>query len=470
MDYKYRPTEIKQIVGNKPAIKDIQDWLHLWNMKKVADIKYKSMFIYGPCGVGKTASINILLNEYNILEINPDDECVKLLTSINSIIKTKKNILGKSNIVLVNDIDGITDNGVISKLHSMIQSTQIPIVIIGNEKYNKHFKTVLTLCLQIKFTTPSVMDIFNYIKPIIKSEKIRMTDNNIRECIISCKQDIRKILLMIDFPNNSNSTDNIPSSIFESTRKFMSQLTPVVEKYDIYKYENEDILTLMVQENYIPNLIMNSKDPVDTLDSLYQSSAGLSDYDIGYGNYAGLLIASNNSHVKNTVNFPKYFNTMSTCTKRHDMIDTYNSKFKTNQFRLDYFSYITQSVLGNEDYITLVNTFVKFGLTQKDIQDNFMDLLLKNELYGKYIYDSLSKTMKGNITKYFNSVNNNNEKNQIVKTKTTTTTVSKNKKSTPKNANNTQTSIPTDTPKKEPKPKKEGGKNTKNKKVKLVEG
>jgi hypothetical protein len=78
--------------------------------------------------------------------------------------------------------------------------------------------------------------------------------------------------------------------------------------------------------------------------------------------------------------------------------------------------------------------FVKFGLTQKDIQDNFMDLLLKNESYEKYVYDMLNKTMKGNITKYFNSLNNNNnnEKSKVGSSSSSTTTISKNKKNTPK--------------------------------------
>jgi hypothetical protein len=92
------------------------------------------------------------------------------------------------------------------------------------------------------------------------------------------------------------------------------------------------------------------------------------------------------------VNFPKYYNMMmSTYTKRKGMIEMYNSKFNTNRFRLDYFSYITQSVLCNDNYIALVNMFVKFGLTQKDVQDNFMDLLLNNESYDKYVYEMLSK-------------------------------------------------------------------------------
>jgi len=413
MDYKYKPTVITDLIGNKNAIKEINEWLHIWDCAHVvvSNIKYKSIFIYGPYGIGKTASVDIILKDYNIIEINPEeDECLKRLSSIRQLIKIKKNIFGKSNILLVHDIDGILDNGIITKLHDIIVNTGIPIVIIGNDKYNKHLKSILPLCLQIKYTQPYVMDIYTYIKSIIKSEKIKMTDNALRECIVNCKQDIRKILLMIDFPKNSNDTDvNISNSIFDSTRRFMSQLTSMEDKYDIYKYENEDMLQWMIHENYIPNLIINSKNPIDTLDNLYNSSSGLSDYDICYGNYSdnyfGLMIASNNSHIKNTVAFPKHFNTLSNYTKRNNIIDSYNNKFNTNNFRLDYMSYIRQMIMTNENYINLVNMVIKFGLMQEDIQEKLMEILLKDGIYATYSYDTLNKNMKSNITKYFNSIN-----------------------------------------------------------------
>jgi DNA polymerase III delta prime subunit len=398
MDYKYKPTKITDIIGNKNAIKEIKEWLNSWDCTPVvSNIKYKSIFIYGTFGIGKTASVNIILNDYNIIEINPDEECLKKLSSISQLIKIKKNILGKLNILIVHDIDGIIDNGIISKLHDIIVNTCIPIVIIGNDKYNKHLKSILPLCLQIKYTTPSVMDIYNYIKPIIKSEQIKITDNLLRECIVNCKQDIRKILLMIDFPKNKDCTDNIPNSIFESTRRFICQLTPIEDKYDIYKYENEDMLQWMIHENYIPNLIINSKNPIETLDDLYKSSSGLSDYDICYGNYSGLMIASNNSHIKNTVAFPKHFNTLSTYAKRNNIIDSYNNKFNTNHFRIDYMSYIIQMIMANENYINLVNMVIKFGLIQEDIQEKLMEILLKDEIYKTYLYDTLNKNMKSNI-------------------------------------------------------------------------
>lgn len=415
MDYKYKPTVITDLIGNKNAIKEIKEWLHIWDCNSMSNIKYKSIFIYGPPGIGKTASINIILNNYNIIEINPEDECLKRMTSINQLIKIKKNILGKSNILMVHDIDGILDNGIISKLRDMIVTTGIPIIIIGNDKYNKHMKSILPLCLQIKYTTPSVMDIYTYIKPIIKSEKIKMSDNSLRECIVNCKQDIRKILLMLDFPKNSDYTDNIPNSIFESTRRFMCQLTTIEDKYNIYKYENEDMLQWMIHENYIPNLIINSKNQIDTLDDLYKSSSGLSDYDICYGNYSGLMIASNNSHIKSNVAFTKHFNTLATYTKRNYILESYNNSFNTNTFRLDYMSYIIHMIMSNENYINLVNMVIKFGLNQEDIQEKIMEILLKDGIYAKYSYDTLNKNMKSNITKYFKSIKQ--EKNdKLIKT------------------------------------------------------
>ena len=195
----------------------------------------------------------------------------------------------------------------------------------------------------------------------------------------------------------------------------------------------------MVQENYIPNLIINSKDPVDTLDNMYQSSVGLSDYDICYGNYAGLLIASNNSHVKSTTQFTKYFNTLSTHTKRQNKIDTYNTKFTTNSFRIEYFSYMIHLIMRNDNYINLVNTVIHFGLTLEDIQDKCMDLLLKTDVYMTYAYDSLNKNIKGNITKYFNTLRKNiqtpttqNSKkiNNTTKLKKSPSSKNKNKKDT----------------------------------------
>jgi hypothetical protein len=241
---------------------------------------------------------------------------------------------------------------------------------------------------------------------------------------------------MLDFPKTPNDIDNVPNSIFESTRRFMSQLTPIVDKYDIYKYENDDILPLMIHENYIPNLIINSKDQLETLDNMYNSSVGLSDYDICYGNYAGLLIASNNSHIKNNVTFPKYFNTMSTYSKRNNIIGTYNTNFKTTKFRIDYFSYMIQMIMNNnENHINLVNMVIKFGLTHEDIQDKCMELLLKTDIYAKYNYDLLNKNIKSNITKYFNSLRNNNNNS----TKQTITKSTNKKKNTDNNNNTTST-------------------------------
>ncbi len=73
-----------------------------------------------------------------------------------------------------------------------------------------------------------------------------------------------------------------------------------------------------------------------------------------------------------------------------------------------------------------------FGLTHEDIQDKCMELLLKNDIYVKYNYDLLNKNMKGNITKYFNSVRNSTTITTSVTKPTVTKTASKKKTTTTK--------------------------------------
>ena len=69
MNDKYKPTKIDEIIGNKASILELSKWLNIWNETQVL----KSVFIYGPNGVGKTLTVDILLKEkYNMIEINPE--------------------------------------------------------------------------------------------------------------------------------------------------------------------------------------------------------------------------------------------------------------------------------------------------------------------------------------------------------------------------------------------------------------
>ena len=56
---KYRPEYFIDFVGNKEAVKSLENWLKTWNQqrKKVA-------LLAGPAGVGKTSVVYYLIKKY----------------------------------------------------------------------------------------------------------------------------------------------------------------------------------------------------------------------------------------------------------------------------------------------------------------------------------------------------------------------------------------------------------------------
>ena len=172
LSQKYKPTDINSIVGNKININNIHQWITNWTPLN----KKKCLLISGNSGIGKTLSIEVILKSlnYNIVELNSDDERDKeyIKTSIKPILQVFKTVFGKKNALVVNDLDCLSDHGFISALIDCIKETKIPIICTCNDRYNQAFKTFATYCEDIKFKNPNTNDIYKFINPIYKKEKI----------------------------------------------------------------------------------------------------------------------------------------------------------------------------------------------------------------------------------------------------------------------------------------------------------
>jgi replication factor C subunit 1 len=80
---KYKPTEIKDIVGNKEMVRRINEWLEQWQQnysrgfensgENISD--YGAILISGPPGIGKTTTASVVAktNGYEPLEFNASD-------------------------------------------------------------------------------------------------------------------------------------------------------------------------------------------------------------------------------------------------------------------------------------------------------------------------------------------------------------------------------------------------------------
>jgi replication factor C subunit 1 len=416
---KYKPTAISGIIGNKSSIQSLASWLMTWSSTSTQQM---AALVSGPIGIGKTLAIDLVIKksgDYNIIELNPDDE--RTATYINSrikpILKNSKTMFGLQNILVINDIDFASDYGFIGAIVECIKETKIPIICVCNDRYNQKLKTLTNYCLDVRFQRPSIVEITKFIEDIVKKEKIKISSTNLKELIETSNNDIRNAILNLEF--NAISTDNPPVNTTLATQKkdttqrnmfdvvtdFLSQFTSLNDKFDLYKLESE-MMPFMVHENY-PTTIIKSKDIVETLDNLDKAAKGMSDYDIMNYDPTPLVITSAMCHPKTRINFTSYLGKMSTRTKKTTIINEIS--LKRNQpameFRMDYIGPLLQIIYSNiQNPKALVDFSTRQYLSKEDIQDNLDLLFIKTEPYNTFEYAAIDRKQKTAITKQFNSI------------------------------------------------------------------
>jgi replication factor C subunit 1 len=338
----YRPKKIEDFVGNKNIIQSFIQWLLEW---EPSNKKNKCALVSGLTGIGKTLLVELILkkHDYNIINLGLDDERDKdyMNNVIRPVLKTKKTFDGQENVLVVSDIDSGADYGFMSSLTDCIKETKIPIICICNNRYEQAIKPILNYCFDIKMSKPSYQDTYRLLYNIVVTEKIKIKESEIKELYEQSNGDIRFIINMIQFGLRKGNKNIQSSNIFETTSKLMSIDETIDSKYDTYWLAN-DIHTLMVQENYVNN-IMGINDQLKRLDNLSYSAHALSDTDIfetqvnmtkwEFEPYVGLSIinAASKCNKKAMIKFPQYLGRVSMMYKnKRERVNYDDVKFFDN--------------------------------------------------------------------------------------------------------------------------------------------
>jgi len=338
----YRPKKIEDFVGNKNIIQSFIQWLLEW---EPSNKKNKCALVSGLTGIGKTLLVELILkkHDYNIINLGLDDERDKdyMNNVIRPVLKTKKTFDGQENVLVVSDIDSGADYGFMSSLTDCIKETKIPIICICNNRYEQSIKPILNYCFDIKMSKPSYQDTYRLLYNIVVTEKIKIKESEIKELYEQSNGDIRFIINMIQFGLRKGNKNIQSSNIFETTSKLMSIDETIDSKYDTYWLAN-DIHTLMVQENYVNN-IMGINDQLKRLDNLSYSAHALSDTDIfetqvnmtkwEFEPYVGLSIinAASKCNKKAMIKFPQYLGRVSMMYKnKRERVNYDDVKFFDN--------------------------------------------------------------------------------------------------------------------------------------------
>jgi DNA polymerase III delta prime subunit len=205
---KYQPTTESLLFHNQ-IVYEIKTWIKSLQTSKISDDLKHILFLYGPIGCGKSKTVEILFNSFNIYNIDPVDlrnseKISSILDNLpgffdSTILNIDSNNTKKYNIILVDNIE-LCDKSILSfaeNIHSK-KNVNIPIILLCNHPRYKELFIGYNNCKFVEFPNPSISDLIKLVTIINTQENLQLTDEQILTLIHLSKYDIRQIFSLLE--------------------------------------------------------------------------------------------------------------------------------------------------------------------------------------------------------------------------------------------------------------------------------
>lgn len=295
---KYAPTQLNHICGNKAQVEKIQSWLRNWPKNKKYNFQRRgadgmggerAIIVSGPPGIGKTTAAHLAakLEGYDVIESNASDSrSKKLVENGVSDVMNNTSLLGyfagdgkdvdatKKKIVLIMDeVDGMSagDRGGVGALAKFCKKTEIPLILICNERRLPKMKPFDHVAFDVRFNRPTVDQVRSRIMTICHREGLKLPPPVVDALIEGSNKDIRQIINMISAAKlDQTSMDYDQSKAMSKAWEKHVILKPwdicqkmlagglftpaskstLNDKIELY-FNDHEFSYLMIQENYL---------------------------------------------------------------------------------------------------------------------------------------------------------------------------------------------------------------------------
>ncbi|KAF2847675.1 DNA replication factor C, large subunit [Plenodomus tracheiphilus IPT5] len=295
---KYAPTSLNQICGNKSVVEKIQRWLQMFpkNLKTAFKLAgkdgsgvFRAVMLHGPPGIGKTTAAHLVakLEGYDIVERNASDTRSKKLIEdgLRGVLSTnslhgyfagdgKKVEASKKKLVLIMDeVDGMSagDRGGVGALAAVCKKTEIPMILICNDRRLPKMKPFDFVTYDLPFRRPTVDQVRSRIMTITYREGLKMPPPVVNALIEGSHADIRQVVNMIstakldqeamDFDKGKQMSKSWEKHVilkpWDITQKILgggmfapSSKATLNDKVELY-FNDHEFSPLMLQENYL---------------------------------------------------------------------------------------------------------------------------------------------------------------------------------------------------------------------------
>lgn len=300
---KYKPTEIREIIGQQGEcsnVKKLLHWVKEWQMNRSREAKgkgapkpspwakddrgvyFRAALLSGPPGVGKTTTATLVCKElgFDTVEFNASDTRNKRMVheEVAQILKSTS-LAGyfadgsaptRKHVLLMDEVDGMSgneDRGGMQELISMIKITNIPIICMCNDRQHPKIRTLANYCFDLRFSKPRLEQIRGAMMSICFKEGLKLKPDAVSNVIQSSGMDIRQTINQLSLLNVNDTLDNesvdkqsksarkdIKLGHWEVIRKVFSQedhkTMSFSDKSKLFFYDYS-IGPLFVQENYL---------------------------------------------------------------------------------------------------------------------------------------------------------------------------------------------------------------------------
>ena len=295
---KYAPTATSMICGNKIQVDKLQAWLRAWPSNARTKFKkagkdghgvFRAVMVHGPPGIGKTTAAHLAakLEGYDIVESNASDTRSKKLVEVGlrGVLDTtsllgyfaedgKKVEVDKRKLVLIMDeVDGMSagDRGGVGALAAVCKKTNIPMILICNERRIPKMKPFDHVTYDLPFRRPTIDQIRSRIMTICYREGLKIPSNVVNALIEGSRSDIRQVINMLstakldqdvmDFDQSKKMSKSwekhiilkpwdIVSKIIGGGMFAPSSTSTLNDKIELY-FNDHEFSSLMLQENYL---------------------------------------------------------------------------------------------------------------------------------------------------------------------------------------------------------------------------
>ena len=240
----YRPTKLKDIIGNQKAIKELVD-LFLAHKR---DGSIPKILIYGPPGIGKTTAVRALalhlksykfkLKETNASDSRRKNELLDIIRHARS-----KPFVGRY-LIFLDEIDGIKNWALIRNL---MKKTNNPLIFVANDIY-KVPTDIKKICNVIQFYMPWLNEVVERLHKIQKKERKEMDFS-------STTRDVRQSINALMYGGENYKPSSNPFTVVED----------VCVHHDLSSYEyDEHFIWLLDNVKHL----YTGKDLLDALEIL----------------------------------------------------------------------------------------------------------------------------------------------------------------------------------------------------------